>query len=643
MSYCLNPYCQHPNNLGSARFCVNCGFRLLLGDRYRAVQQIGQGGFGKTFLAVDEYKPSRPRCVIKQFFPERQGTKDLARSHELFEREAIQLERLGNHPQIPELLAHFEQDRYHFLVQEYIDGANLLQEIAQKGAFSDRQIWQLLVDLLPVLDYIHEHQVIHRDIKPQNIIRRRNGQQYVLVDFGAAKSINANDLVHTGTSIGSPEFVPPEQVIGKATYASDLYSLGVTCLYLLTGVRPADLYDTEEGLWNWQPRLVLPMSTSLSHVLDRMIQGPVKRRYGSAAEVLKDLHHPALLAQLAAERETTVQPQPLVMTPPPDLKPEPPSFATTRMPVSQLNLSDRWVCTQTLSGHQNWVRAVVVHPNNELLMSGSGDKTLRFWRLPEGELIREVAAHTSWVRAIALSSDQQTLASASNDRTIKLWNCHTGDLLNTFTAHQDWVRAVAFNPTGQILFSGSQDKTIRVWEVATGKSLLALNGHEHWVVCLACGKTADGKVRLFSGSRDATIRVWSGNNGALLQTLTGHESTVNALALHPDGKTLISGSDDGTIRLWNLQTGHCLHNLTENAGAVYGLAISSDANWLVSGGQNKALKVWHLPTRTPQADLEGHLGWIWTIAFSQNDEFLVSGSWDATVKIWQRTSRLPKL
>ena len=167
---------------------------------YRAIKPIGQGGFGRTFLAVDEDKPSKPRCVIKQFFPQAQGTNNSQKAAELFEEEAVRLDDLGKHPQIPELLANFTQDERQYLVQEFIDGQNLAQALATEGSFNETQIRSLLSSLLPVLDFIHSHNIIHRDIKPENIIRRHDGQ-VVLVDFGAAKFATGTALARTGTVI----------------------------------------------------------------------------------------------------------------------------------------------------------------------------------------------------------------------------------------------------------------------------------------------------------------------------------------------------------------------------------------------------------------------------------------------------------
>lgn len=290
MSYCLNPRCPKPENPDDLKFCLSCGSKLHLKERYRAVKPIGQGGFGRTFLAVDEDKPSKPRCVIKQFYPQAQGTNTVQKAVELFNQEAVQLDELGKHPQIPELLAYFTQDDRQYLVQEFIDGFNLAQELAHQGAFNETQIRQLLNDLLPVLQFCHAKQVIHRDIKPENIILRSSDRKLVLVDFGASKSATGTALSHTGTSIGTPEYVAPEQIRGRAMFTSDIYSLGATCINLLTGRSPFDSYDTNHGTWNWQQYLTKPVRIDLERIIDRMLESIPVRRYQTVDEVLKDLN-----------------------------------------------------------------------------------------------------------------------------------------------------------------------------------------------------------------------------------------------------------------------------------------------------------------------------------------------------------------
>ena len=349
MSYCLNPHCPKPENPHDVKFCRACGSKLLLKERYRAIKPIGQGGFGKTFLAVDEDKPSKPRCVIKQFYPQAQGTNTLAKAVELFNQEAVQLDELGKHPQIPELLAYFTQDDRQYLVQEFIDGQNLAQKLAHRGAFNEIQIRQLLNDLLSVLQFCHTRHVIHRDIKPENIILRESDaygkgeaqRKLVLVDFGAAKSATGAALNQTGTSIGSPEYVAPEQMRGRAVFASDIYSLGATCINLLTKRSPFDSYDTNNDTWVWQQYLKTPVSNQLSRILNKMLESIPIRRYQTVDEVLKDLNQQS---QVAATPATS--PQPIPQSPPN----YPPAFVSSS--PSQLDLELEQMKTQFLGSNK---------------------------------------------------------------------------------------------------------------------------------------------------------------------------------------------------------------------------------------------------------------------------------------------------
>lgn len=320
MSYCLNPHCPYPQNLDVAIFCVSCGTKLILKDRYRAIRAIGQGGFGRTFLAIDEDKPSKPPCVIKQFFPLVQGASNLQKAAELFNQEAVQLEELGQHPQIPDLLAYFTIDDQQYLVQEFIDGQTLSQELATKGAFNEIQIRQFLNDLLPVLQFVHDRNVIHRDIKPDNIIRRKSDNKLFLVDFGASKTTTGAALQKTGTSIGSPEYVAPEQTRGRAVFASDIYSLAVTCINLLTGMSPFDLYDLNQDAWVWRQFAKHPVSNEMGRILDKMLTTAIDRRYQSVVEVIKDLN---IQKSAVAAPKPPIPVNPPAKSPPPVTPPTP--------------------------------------------------------------------------------------------------------------------------------------------------------------------------------------------------------------------------------------------------------------------------------------------------------------------------------
>ena len=293
MSNCLCLACDRANSI-TTRFCTQCGAKLQIQERYRALKVIGQGGFGKTFLAQDESKPSQPRCVIKQFAFETinpnasQGTLDVA--IRLFEQEAKRLDDLGKHPQIPELLSFTIHEGKQYLIQEFIDGETLEQELARVGAFSEQQVRDVLVEVLQILEFVHSKSVIHRDISPDNIIRRRSDQKLVLVDFGAAKHATATLLAKTGTGIGKPSYGAPEQMLGKSVFQSDLFGLGVTCLHLLTNVEPFTLYDVLENEYQWRQFLNgKVVSDEFGKLLDRMTAYRVKERPSSVAEILKEL------------------------------------------------------------------------------------------------------------------------------------------------------------------------------------------------------------------------------------------------------------------------------------------------------------------------------------------------------------------
>lgn len=306
MSYCLNPACSNPNNPPNLGTCQACGSTLLLKERYRATRILGRGGFATTFLATDEGLPGQPTCVIKQLRPVLSAEHILQMSQELFHREATTLGKIGNHPHLPRLLDYFELGPEFYLIQEYISGSTLQQEVKRTGPFDERMALEVLKEVLPLLDYLHAQQVIHRDIKPANIIRRSIDKKLVLIDFGAVKDqVNQaaanNPQEHTtltSFAVGTPGFAPPEQMAMRPVYASDLYSLGITCLYLLTGKSPKDMnYNQVTGELNWKSQV--KVSTKFQKILEKLLEVSLRDRYQTAQEAIKDLD--ALLQSPAQE------------------------------------------------------------------------------------------------------------------------------------------------------------------------------------------------------------------------------------------------------------------------------------------------------------------------------------------------------
>ncbi len=262
----------------------------LLDGRYQVLQTLGGGGFGQTYIAQDTHRPGFPKCVVKHLKPVTRSPEFLKTARRLFTSEAETLEQLGYHDQIPRLLAYFEDNQEFFLVQEFIEGHTLKAELSPNQRWTEDQVIQLLQQVLSILQFIHSHNVIHRDIKPDNIIRRQQDGKFVLIDFGAVKQVQTQLLTISGHTratiiIGTPGYMSTEQGQGKPRPNSDIYSLGIIGIQSLTGLHPINFEeDPDTGEISWQHQA--NVSSKLASVLSKMVLHHFKQRYQSAAEVL---------------------------------------------------------------------------------------------------------------------------------------------------------------------------------------------------------------------------------------------------------------------------------------------------------------------------------------------------------------------
>ena len=301
---CLNPDCRKPQNDDGTKHCTSCGTPItILRNHYRPLKLLSdEGGFGRTYLAEDLDR-LKALCVIKQLCPQKQGTAALAKVQDLFEGEAKQMQQLEEHPQIPQLLAYFQEKDYLYLVQQYIKGQTL--DKLRNRCWTEKEVRDFLENILPVFEFIHQRQVIHRDIKPSSIIQRDDDKQYVLIDFGASKDFAAT-IATRGTIIGTQGYAAYEQMLlGEAFNTSDLYSLGATCFFLLTGTDPYHLLLEQGYQWvkHWQTYLKQPLSEQLKQVLGKLLEKERQNRYQSAIEVL------AVLQTQAPQKQSRLQPR----------------------------------------------------------------------------------------------------------------------------------------------------------------------------------------------------------------------------------------------------------------------------------------------------------------------------------------------
>jgi serine/threonine protein kinase, bacterial len=262
-------------------------------NQYRIEKKLGEGGFGETFLAVDSHSPTQRKCVIKQLKPMTVNPVIYEVIQDRFKREAVLLERLGDgHDQIPRLYAYFSENNQFYLVQEYIEGESL--SALKAGTLSEYYVKNLLLNILPVLTYIHDQGIVHRDIKPDNIMMRNRDNKPVLIDFGAVRETMSTTVSASGNPtssiiIGTPGYMSSEQAIGKPIFSSDLYSLGLTAIYLLTGKQPQELetdHSTGEIIWR---KFAPYISDGFAQVLDKAIKYHPRDRFPSAQAMLQSL------------------------------------------------------------------------------------------------------------------------------------------------------------------------------------------------------------------------------------------------------------------------------------------------------------------------------------------------------------------
>ncbi len=259
----------------------------MLGGRYQIIESLGQGGFGVTFLALDLQRPNHPKCVVKQFKPIFTNPYALQTGKRLFDQEAQMLEKLGNHDQIPRLLAHIEENQEFYLVQEFIEGHDLEKELPHGQQLSETFVIQLLQDILEVLAFVHNHNTIHRDIKPSNIRRRESDNKIVLIDFGTVKQITKGQTNYT-VAVGTIGYMPSEQANHSPHFSSDVYAVGIIGIQALTGMIPKDLpRDPHTGEIDWRKRA--QVSQEFADVLDKMVRYDFRLRYQSADEALQAL------------------------------------------------------------------------------------------------------------------------------------------------------------------------------------------------------------------------------------------------------------------------------------------------------------------------------------------------------------------
>ncbi|PZO35838.1 MAG: hypothetical protein DCF19_23005 [Pseudanabaena frigida] len=641
-------------------------FGNLLGGRFRVVKTIADDTYGQTYLVEDTIAAAMPRWIAKSFCLINKTNLQLDWARSLFHNEVPKLQQLSERStDFPKITTYFEQEEDFYIVEEAINGTRLSEEIATGKLYSESELIHFLKQLLTSLHTAHANNMVHGDINPRNLIRRKNlrgGEQsnsssdrhFVLTNFAVLKGIYAT-AAQNGVILGTPSYMPFEQALGHFTPSCDIYALGLTAIQLMTGLHPSRLLRRADlNLLDWQ--MGSAVRPELASILNRMVKHHPENRYQTAQEVLFDLDNlpvsenvndfqmPTLAIGQNARRWAIAlvclagiswgalnfhQYFPKLALPVLTDKPTA-TVAPTPQPIVltyklQLNLT----------GHTGWVRAVAFFPNGFSFASGSYDRTLRLWNVRDNQSFGTLSNHLgsiSGINAIAVHPNGSTFATACIDKSVKLWNFRSGKPIRNLEGHEGQVYSVAYSPDGKTLLSASADKTIKLWNWRKGDLLQTFVGHQDKVVSVAFDP--DGK-RIASASFDKTIKIWDISTSKEILTITGHTAPVNAIAFSPDGKLIASSSQDQTVKIWDASTGKIIRTLTGHTGGVLAVAFNRDGSAIASGGTDKAIRLWDIKTGEIVQILSEHEAPVLSLSFSPKDSTLVSGSADRSVKVWQ--------
>ncbi|BAZ41570.1 protein kinase [Calothrix sp. NIES-4101] len=595
-------------------------FPMFLEPAYRLIKLIGNSEFTQTFIAVDERDYPFSACVIQKIFRRSQ----FCQNQNIDEKINL-LQQLETYSLSPKFLGYHYEDNYIYLIFEFIEGKNINQFLSGNGKLTEVQIWQILTDILPELELLHNYNLIHCNIKPTNIINSKNSrqQQFILVDFANTQIF---DNIHDSANkiiAGSPEYLAPEQLDSYPEFSSDLYSLGVTCIYALTEISPFYLFDHANNQWVWRDYLQTKISERLANILDKLINKDINQRFHTAKDVMEVMGIASISPKLTLKLKSQVTSQ------------EFPKLA---------NLYTLTSSTSLISD----VNTVAIHPNNHNLVSGHQNKNIYIWNLQSQEFLQSISGHSQSIESLAFSQDGKILASASADKTIKLWESQNYQEIITLLGHTKAVKSVAFSPNQKYLASGSWDKTIKIWDITdaeTATEICTLTGHKQQVSAVAF--SPDG-LYIASGSFDRTACIWKlppyptklQNQNHPERILSGHTWAVLAVAFSPNGEILATGGDDNTIKLWEIKTGREIATLSGHSWSVTGLIFDKSGKFLISSSKDKTIKIWRVSNQQEIMNLYSHEDSITAIAYNYRSDLsphqlIISASQDKSIKIWE--------
>ena len=619
--------------------------------RYIITKRINEGAFGEIYRAEDTKRFNKV-CIVKNFAPlsaclDNKNLHDFGDLKERFKREANLLKEI-DHPHIPKLLA-FEDNDALIIIQDYIDGKNLLEEVSTKPqkVLSEQEIWEILNAILPILKYIHDRKIYHRDISRNNIIREKNSGIIFLIDFGLAKENRTNAI----NSIRDKNYGTYKSLYDEEGYKEDLYDLGVTCCHLLSNDNPDNYIDNGgyEWFWSWKTQLEgqgIKPSDSLLVVLKKLVLG----QYNSAEQAYEEVRQKQKIDK-------------------------------------KIN---QWKCVNTIKidglfrNYRNYI-PIAITSDSKYIISGTNKGQIKFWDTQTGKLIKSMEVtekREGSLIEIALSNNDKFLAISHRSGILKIWK--VSDLLTSDNYQPIAIINQPINnrSDGNILaFSFSHDSIflatcysndmVKLWLLKDNQSVIEIpttlypfpqnDNHDYnnpddydyddysyfMFKCLAFNPKQESQVVAgFSHYWDDSpysnnIVIWDRYAGEITKKLSGHLGTTYSISFSSDGNFLVSYGNDKQIKIWDIEKSQELFSLPGHYDTQARVVCSPTEPIVVSGGQDTIINIYHLELGEKLQLLNEHSYPIDSLIFSLDGKLLISSSSskkdnDGEIKIWQK-------
>ncbi len=593
---------------------------------YRLIRLLGHGGFADVYLG--EHIHLNTLAAIKVL-----DARLTADEITQFRNEARTIARL-EHPHIVRVLDFGVEDRLPFLVMSYAPNGTLRQRHPKGTRLTASEILPYIKQVADALQYAHNEKLIHRDVKPENMLLDRNNQ-ILLSDFGLAMASYSSSQESPHDVSGTIAYMAPEQTRGKPRPASDQYALGIVAYEWLCGTRPFNgsyqeiavqqVLNPPQALHEHEPTISPALETV---VLKALAKDPLQR-FACIRDFADAFEQACQGTQLAIEYPQSAlssishSSHPATMTPQREN-----SFSTDRSPTTM-------------------IYAVAWSPDRRHIASGGHDRMVHIWDATAGVTSFIYHGHAAGVTAIAWSPDGHYMASASLDKTVQVWNVGTGQKISSYQGHAGMIYAVAWSPDGKRIAStngGGTDTTVHIWDAATGEKVFTYRGHAYWTRAVAW--SPDGKFIASGSLRE--VQIWNPTNGSKVSGYRGHEGWLRAIAWSPDGKRIASTSEDKAVQIWEVAKGKQIATYRGHTDWVSSIMWSPDGKRIVSASKDNSVHIWsaeHVPiihSQKPQQQsgvqiFHAHTDSVFAVVWLPDGNYIASASGDGSVQVWQAT------